>query len=67
MYPIAQVKEPYTSIGYLAERVPLVELLQLHHPEEEKIQEGDTVSGAIATASIESSQNWTAWNICDGL
>ncbi|XP_019849904.1 PREDICTED: guanine nucleotide-binding protein-like 1 isoform X1 [Amphimedon queenslandica] len=65
IYPIAQVKEPYTSIGYLAERVPLVELLQLSHPEEEKMEEGDTVGGAIATVSSESSLNWTAWNICD--
>ena len=32
-YPIAQVREPYSAVGYLAERVPLVRLLQLDHPE----------------------------------
>lgn len=33
MYPIAQVREPYSVVGYLAARVPLVQLLQLEHPE----------------------------------
>ena len=33
MYPIAQVREPYTAVGYLAERMPLVKLLQLDHPD----------------------------------
>ena len=32
MYPVAQVREPYTAVGYLAERVPLVQLLRLEHP-----------------------------------
>ena len=33
MYPIAQVREPYTAVGFLAERVPLIELLHLQHPD----------------------------------
>ena len=33
MYPIAQVREPYTAVGYLTERMPLVKLLQLEHPD----------------------------------
>ena len=32
-YPIAQVREPYSAVGYLAERIPLVRLLRLDHPE----------------------------------
>jgi len=32
IYPVAQVREPYTAVGYLAERVPLVQLLRLEHP-----------------------------------
>ena len=55
MYPIAQVREPFTIVGYLAERVPLVEILKLKHPSEEE-EEG----GASAT------HEWTAWDICDG-
>ena len=32
MYPVAQVQEPYSVVGYLAARVPLVDLLRLEHP-----------------------------------
>ena len=32
MYPIAQVREPYTAVGFVAQRLPLVELLALKHP-----------------------------------
>ncbi|XP_014261286.1 guanine nucleotide-binding protein-like 1 [Cimex lectularius] len=31
-YPIAQLREPYTSIKYLAERIDLVKMLKLEHP-----------------------------------
>ena len=33
MYPIAQVREPYTAVGYLAARVPVIQLLRLQHPD----------------------------------
>ncbi|XP_053675557.1 guanine nucleotide-binding protein-like 1 [Anopheles nili] len=32
-YPIAQLREPYGSIRFLAERIDLVQLLSLKHPE----------------------------------
>ncbi|VVC35559.1 GTP binding domain,P-loop containing nucleoside triphosphate hydrolase [Cinara cedri] len=32
-YPIAQLREPYSSIKFLAERLNLVKLLNLQHPE----------------------------------
>ncbi|XP_065917035.1 guanine nucleotide-binding protein-like 1 isoform X2 [Dysidea avara] len=51
IYPIAQVREPYTAVGYLAERVPLIKLLQLQHP--------NPPSGE------QESMVWTAWDICD--
>uniref|UniRef100_UPI00358F01C5 guanine nucleotide-binding protein-like 1 n=1 Tax=Myxine glutinosa TaxID=7769 RepID=UPI00358F01C5 len=35
IYPIAQLQEPYTVVGYLAERVPIQTLLHLKHPEDE--------------------------------
>ena len=41
IYPIAQVREPYTSVMYLAQRLPLVQLLQLKHPEAEGQTEKD--------------------------
>lgn len=33
MYPIAQVKEPYSVVGYLAQYIPLVDVLSLNHPD----------------------------------
>ena len=33
IYPIAQVREPYTPVGYLAARIPIVKILQLYHPD----------------------------------
>lgn len=36
IYPVAQVREPFTAIGYLAERVPLVETLKLKWPYEDE-------------------------------
>ncbi|GJQ68163.1 hypothetical protein Trydic_g16818 [Trypoxylus dichotomus] len=32
-FPIAQLKEPFTSIQYLAERLDLVKILRIDHPE----------------------------------
>ncbi|CAJ0924821.1 unnamed protein product [Ranitomeya imitator] len=33
IYPIAQIQEPYTSVGYLSCRIPVPRLLKLHHPD----------------------------------
>lgn len=32
-YPIAQLREPYSSIQFLAERLNLIKILNLQHPE----------------------------------
>lgn len=32
-YPIAQLRDPYSSIKFLAERLDLVKILNLKHPE----------------------------------
>lgn len=29
MFPTSQVREPYTPVGYLAARIPLVQLLRI--------------------------------------
>ncbi|KAK6469967.1 guanine nucleotide-binding protein-like 1 [Huso huso] len=54
IYPIAQIQEPYTSVGYLAERIPIQELLKLKHPdaEESRLKEREAPP-------------WTAWDICE--
>lgn len=40
---MAQVREPYTAVGYLAARVPLVKILRLVHPDAPK--QGQTSTG----------------------
>ena len=79
MYPIAQVREPFTIVGYLAQRVPLVEILKLKHPVEEHRLEDKATSAThrledeatSATHRLEDEATpathlWTAWDICDG-
>lgn len=69
MYPIAQVREPFTIVGYLAQRVPLVEILKLKHPAEEyesKEQLEEEEEEAQITAPS-TTHVWTAWDICDGM
>ena len=51
IYPIAQIQEPYTSVGYLASRIPVQALLHLRHTEAED------PSAALP---------WCAWDICEG-
>lgn len=49
VYPIAQLREPYTSIQFLAEYVPLEELYKLPIPPD----------------ASEDTYEWTAWDICE--
>lgn len=42
-YPIAQLREPYASIKFLAERLDLVALLALKHPENEASEEWSAI------------------------
>lgn len=58
MYPISQVQEPYSVVGYLAARVPLVHLLQLVHPENREDSDG---KGGMAAGE----HPWSAWDLCD--
>ena len=60
MYPISQVQEPYTAVGYLAARVPLVGLLQLVHPLNRA--DSDDEGGAVG----DQNHPWSAWDVCDG-
>ncbi|XP_063676527.1 guanine nucleotide-binding protein-like 1 isoform X2 [Bolinopsis microptera] len=48
MYPVAQVKEPYSVVRYVAERIDLVSYLRIVHPCLEE----------------EPQAPWTAWYIC---
>lgn len=50
IYPIAQIQEPYTAVGYLASRIPVQALLHLRHPEAE---------------DPSAEHPWCAWDICE--
>ncbi|XP_069055183.1 guanine nucleotide-binding protein-like 1 [Lepisosteus oculatus] len=50
IYPVSQIQEPYSSVGYLASRVPIPALLKLRHPSAEGGSEEPP---------------WTAWDICE--
>lgn len=50
IYPIAQVREPYSVVGYLAQHIPLHTLLRLTHPNENAPGECN---------------KWSAYDICE--
>ncbi|KAL7305675.1 hypothetical protein TKK_0001932 [Trichogramma kaykai] len=49
-FPIAQVREPYSTIKFIAERIDLPKLLKLHH-EDDDFVDGEEI--------------WSAMDICD--
>lgn len=57
MYPISQVREPYATIKYLAERTGVVEMLGLDQ-EMNKLEEFTMEKGYF-------DEGWTAWKICE--
>ncbi|XP_048345621.1 guanine nucleotide-binding protein-like 1 [Sphaerodactylus townsendi] len=50
IYPISQIQEPYTSVGYLAVRIPVQALLKLRHPDVEPSKPEPL---------------WCAWDVCE--
>lgn len=53
IYPVAQIQEPYTSVGYLAVRIPVQKLLKLKHPDAEQ------------NPHSKEEHPWRAWDICE--
>lgn len=56
IYPVSQLQEPYSSVGYLCERTNFLSVLKLKHPDHcpETPRDPDT-------------QDWTAWDVCEGV
>lgn len=57
IYPVSQLQEPYSSVGYLCERTPFLSILKLKHPALE--EEPQAVQPSPTTES------WTAWDVCE--
>uniref|UniRef100_A0A3Q2PBQ8 Guanine nucleotide-binding protein-like 1 n=1 Tax=Fundulus heteroclitus TaxID=8078 RepID=A0A3Q2PBQ8_FUNHE len=58
IFPIAQLQDPYTSVGYLCERIPYLSVLKLKHP---SLQE----KGAEQREQGAAEPSWTAWDVCE--
>ncbi|KAA0703185.1 Guanine nucleotide-binding protein-like 1 GTP-binding protein HSR1 [Triplophysa tibetana] len=54
IYPVSQLQEPYSTVGYLCERINCLSLLKLTHP--------DPSPKTLHNPDI---QEWTAWDICE--
>ncbi|XP_020504762.2 guanine nucleotide-binding protein-like 1 [Labrus bergylta] len=58
IYPVSQLQEPYSSVGYLCERTPFLSVLKLKHPKllESKPHQRNEGSEELS---------WTAWDVCE--
>ncbi|XP_076436315.1 guanine nucleotide-binding protein-like 1 [Babylonia areolata] len=56
IFPIAQVREPYSTVGYLAQRLDLPTLLHLTHPE---------MAGKPPSAARSKVVKWSAFDVCE--
>ncbi|XP_053480563.1 guanine nucleotide-binding protein-like 1 [Ictalurus furcatus] len=54
IYPVSQLQEPYSSVGYLCERTPFLSVLKLTHPEQ-----------SAETPHTPNTHEWTAWDVCE--
>jgi ribosome biogenesis GTPase A len=70
-YPISQLREPYSSIQYLAERVDMVAKLKLK-PADEVRQQKPAVNDhnyvpmkTVGSKQVGTSSDWSAWTICE--
>ncbi len=59
IYPIAQLQEPYSAIRYLAERIPIIEILKIKHPASRDSKPGDD----DFTKQI---SDWSPLDVCEG-
>lgn len=58
IYPVSQLQEPYSSVGYLCERTQFLSALKLKHP---SLQENEPQQGNQGSEEL----SWTAWDVCE--
>ena len=56
-FPIAQVREPYSAIQYIAQRIDIAKILGLQHP--------DASSGKKQEDSSDTKLEWSAYDVCE--
>uniref|UniRef100_A0A8D3ADK3 Guanine nucleotide-binding protein-like 1 n=1 Tax=Scophthalmus maximus TaxID=52904 RepID=A0A8D3ADK3_SCOMX len=58
IYPVSQLQEPYSSVGYLCERTPFLSVLKLKHP---SLLENEAKHSNKGSEELD----WTAWHVCE--
>ncbi|KAM6995417.1 guanine nucleotide-binding protein-like 1 [Tautogolabrus adspersus] len=58
IYPVSQLQEPYSSVGYLCERTPFLSVLKLKHP---RLMENKPHLRNEGSEEL----SWTAWDVCE--
>ncbi|XP_054869649.1 guanine nucleotide-binding protein-like 1 [Amphiprion ocellaris] len=58
IYPVSQLQEPYSSVGYLCERTQFLSALKLRHP---SLQDSEPQQGNQGSEEL----SWTAWDVCE--
>ena len=61
MYPIAQLQEPYSAIRFMAERIPIVSILKIRHPNDEANKHESNENKWSAQEN-----EWSPLDICEG-
>lgn len=51
-FPIAQLREPYTAVKYIAERLDLVKLLHIQHPNDDEEWSAMDICDGIINYSV---------------
>ncbi|KAG7277910.1 hypothetical protein CRUP_004689 [Coryphaenoides rupestris] len=60
IYPVSQLQEPYSSVGYLCERTAFISVLKLKHP---SLQ--DAPPAMLGNHHEAREPGWTAWDVCE--
>ena len=61
IYPVSQLQEPYSSVGYLCERTSFLSLLKLKHPSLDDAPKHHSLGDYDKPEP-----SWTAWDVCEG-
>uniref|UniRef100_A0A3P9HMM2 Guanine nucleotide-binding protein-like 1 n=1 Tax=Oryzias latipes TaxID=8090 RepID=A0A3P9HMM2_ORYLA len=56
IYPVSQLQDPYTSVGYLCERTPFLSVLKLKHP---------SLQDEPQRERSAEEPKWTAFDVCE--
>ena len=74
IFPLQQLREPYSAIAYLAERVPIERVYGLKREREEEVEgrrkgarpaDDEEVREVGRVLEVEEEREWSAWELCE--